>query len=286
MEAAFRDSVQEERERGRTVLLSSHILSEVEALCDRVTIIRAGATVETGTLTRLRHLTRTSITAELATRPDLDQLAGLHAVTIEPGPEQVTELHCEVDTGQLDELLRRLVAAGVRNLVSRPARTLRGAVPPALRRRRRPLEAAGAAVIASAARPGRADRARPDAGRLAGVGELTRLALRRDRSCCGLGLRAGRLAGRGRLQPARALSRRPPGATPWWPASRATRRCRFCTGTSRQFAGRADGVAVRLQHAGRRADGASSWSSGTPAPTSRPAASSWSGRPRSAVARP
>jgi ABC-2 type transport system ATP-binding protein len=120
MEAAFRDSVQEERERGRTVLLSSHILSEVEALCDRVTIIRAGATVETGTLTQLRHLTRTSITAELAARPDLDQLAGLHGVTIEPGPDRVTELHCEVDAGQLDELLRRLVAAGVRNLVSRP----------------------------------------------------------------------------------------------------------------------------------------------------------------------
>jgi polyether ionophore transport system ATP-binding protein len=120
MEAAFRDSVQDERERGRTVLLSSHILSEVEALCDRVTIIRAGATVETGTLAQLRHLTRTSITAELAARPDLDRLAGLHGVTIEPGPDQVTRVHCEVDAGHLDELLQRLVAAGVRNLVSRP----------------------------------------------------------------------------------------------------------------------------------------------------------------------
>src|ERR1700727_2718866 len=120
MEAAFRDSGREERERGRTVLLSSHILSEVEALCDRVTIIRAGVTVETGTLAQLRHLTRTSITAELAARPDLDRLAGLRGVTIEPGPDQVTQLHCEVDTGHLDALLGRLVAAGVRNLVSRP----------------------------------------------------------------------------------------------------------------------------------------------------------------------
>jgi ABC-2 type transport system ATP-binding protein len=120
MEAAFRESVQDERERGRTILLSSHILSEVEALCDRVTIIRAGVTVETGTLAQLRHLTRTSITAELAGRPDLDQLTGLHGVAIEPGPEQVTRLHCEVDAGHLDELLRQLVAAGVRNLVSRP----------------------------------------------------------------------------------------------------------------------------------------------------------------------
>ena len=51
--------------RGRTVLLSSHILSEVEALCDRVSIIRRGPHVETGTLAELRHLTRTSITAEL-----------------------------------------------------------------------------------------------------------------------------------------------------------------------------------------------------------------------------
>ena len=120
MESVFRDCVQDERQRGRTVLLSSHILSEVEALCDRVTIIRAGARVETGTLAQLRHLTRTSITADLAARPDLDRLAGLHGVTIEPGPEQVTRVRCEVDAGQLDELLRRLVAAGVRNLVSRP----------------------------------------------------------------------------------------------------------------------------------------------------------------------
>jgi ABC-2 type transport system ATP-binding protein len=120
MEAVFRDCVQDERDRGRTVLLSSHILSEVEALCDRVTIIRAGATVESGTLAQLRHLTRTSITAELAARPDLGGLAGLHDVTVEPGPDQVTRLHCEVDASQLDELLRALVAAGVRSLVSRP----------------------------------------------------------------------------------------------------------------------------------------------------------------------
>ena len=66
MDAVFRECIEEERERGRTVLLSSHILAEVEALCDRVTIIRAGRTVESGTLADLRHLTRTSISAELA----------------------------------------------------------------------------------------------------------------------------------------------------------------------------------------------------------------------------
>jgi ABC-2 type transport system ATP-binding protein len=120
MEAVFRDCVRQERDRGRTVLLSSHILSEVEALCDRVTIIRAGVTVESGTLAQLRHLTRTSITAELAARPALGGLAGLHDVLITPGPGLITRLHCEVDASQLDELLRALVAAGVRSLVSRP----------------------------------------------------------------------------------------------------------------------------------------------------------------------
>jgi len=77
MEAAFRQVIAEERHRGRTVLLSSHILAEVEALADRVSIIRAGRIVESGTLAELRHLTRTSITAELAGPPDgLSGLAG------------------------------------------------------------------------------------------------------------------------------------------------------------------------------------------------------------------
>ena len=69
MEAVFQDFINADRDRGRTVLLSSHILSEVEALCDRVSIIRAGTVVETGTLAQFRHLTRTSIAAELSTVP-------------------------------------------------------------------------------------------------------------------------------------------------------------------------------------------------------------------------
>ena len=64
MEAVFQACIQEVREQGRTVLLSSHILAEVEALCDRVSIIRAGRTVESGTLDSLRQLTRTAVTAE------------------------------------------------------------------------------------------------------------------------------------------------------------------------------------------------------------------------------
>src|SRR6201989_2548030 len=112
MEAAFRACIEEERERGRTVLLSSHILSEVEALCDRVTIIRTGRTVETGTLAGMRHLTRTSVEAELERAPDL-QLAGVHALQVDG-----TRIRAEVDTAQLQAVLERLTAAGVKSLVS------------------------------------------------------------------------------------------------------------------------------------------------------------------------
>ncbi len=121
MEAVFRQCAEEERSRGRTMLLSSHILSEVEALCDRVTIIRAGRTVETGTLTELRHLTRTSIAAELAALPaGLDQLAGVHDLVVDQGQDGGSRARCEVDSDQLDSLLRLLVVAGVRTLVSQP----------------------------------------------------------------------------------------------------------------------------------------------------------------------
>ncbi|KJK56500.1 ABC transporter ATP-binding protein [Saccharothrix sp. ST-888] len=116
MEEVFRACVAEERERGRTVLLSSHILSEVEALCDRVSIIREGRTVETGTLAELRHLTRTSIEAELASEPDgLAGLPGVYDLEI-----RGNRVRCQVATGQLDPLLARFTAAGVRSLVSRP----------------------------------------------------------------------------------------------------------------------------------------------------------------------
>ncbi len=116
MEAVFRDCITEERHNGRTVLLSSHILAEVEALCDRVSIIRKGHTVETGTLAELRHLTRTSISAELARPPSgLAELPGVHDLDIHG-----TRVRCQVDSDKLDEVLRRLVAAGVRTLVSQP----------------------------------------------------------------------------------------------------------------------------------------------------------------------
>ncbi|MFA1544965.1 ABC transporter ATP-binding protein [Actinomadura chokoriensis] len=115
MEEVFQECVREERRAGRTVLLSSHILSEVEALCDRVTIIRGGVAVESGTLDELRHLTRTSIHAELAAPPDGIPLPGAHDVHIDG-----TTIKFEVDTPQLDTVLRVLTEVGVRSLVSRP----------------------------------------------------------------------------------------------------------------------------------------------------------------------
>ena len=116
MEARFREVIADERHRGRTVLLSSHILAEAEALCDRVSIVRAGRTVESGTLAELRHLTRTSIAAELAGPPDgLTGLPGLHDLQVDG-----TRVRCQVDADRLDEVLRHLSAAGVRSLTSQP----------------------------------------------------------------------------------------------------------------------------------------------------------------------
>ncbi|CAL9460144.1 ABC transporter ATP-binding protein [Streptomyces sp. enrichment culture] len=116
MEGVFQSCVREERDRGRTVLLSSHILSEVESLCDRVSIIRKGRTVESGSLAELRHLTRTSVEAELAAPPDgLAQLPGVHDVRVDG-----SRVRLQVDTDRLDGVLRCLTGAGVRSLTSAP----------------------------------------------------------------------------------------------------------------------------------------------------------------------
>jgi ABC-2 type transport system ATP-binding protein len=116
MESVFRDCVNEFRSEGHTVLLSSHILAEVEHLCERVSIIRAGQCVETGTLADLRHLTRTSITADLVNVPlELGSLPGVHDVAVENH-----RVHLEVDTTQLDAVLDALQEGGVRSLLSQP----------------------------------------------------------------------------------------------------------------------------------------------------------------------
>ncbi|AFU01530.1 ABC transporter ATP-binding protein [Nocardia brasiliensis] len=116
MEQVFRECVQEAKDRGTTVLLSSHILSEVEVLCDRVTIIRSGRTVESGTLSQMRHLSRTSITAELVGDPgDLDRLPGVGDIQWDG-----KTLRCQVDGEHLGELIRVLGDTGVRSLTSAP----------------------------------------------------------------------------------------------------------------------------------------------------------------------
>jgi ABC-2 type transport system ATP-binding protein len=115
MEEAFRECINAERHDGRTVLLSSHILAEAEALADRVTIIRAGRTVETGTLAELRHLTRTTIDAELDGPVSLDGLSGVHDAVLAG-----SRLRCEVDNAALTDVLRRLTATGLHTLTCRP----------------------------------------------------------------------------------------------------------------------------------------------------------------------
>ncbi len=116
MEAVFQACIQEVREQGRTVLLSSHILAEVEALCDRVSIIRAGRVVESGTLAELRHLRRTSVAAELAGPPNgLADLPGVHNLAV-----RGSRVQFEVDTDRLDAAMSALTASGLRSLVAQP----------------------------------------------------------------------------------------------------------------------------------------------------------------------
>jgi ABC-2 type transport system ATP-binding protein len=116
MEQVFNECVAEHTARGATVLLSSHILSEVERLAERVTIIRAGRAVETGTLESMRHLHRYRIEAVVVgTVPDLGGMPGVHDVA-----EDGQRVTCTVDPEGLTEVLRALTAAGVRELTSSP----------------------------------------------------------------------------------------------------------------------------------------------------------------------
>jgi ABC-2 type transport system ATP-binding protein len=116
MEAVFQDCIREVKAEGRTVLLSSHILAEVEALCDRVSIIRAGRTEQSGTLHELRGLTRTTIIAEVTrSAAGLGALPGVHGLVIEGD-----RVRFDVDTVHLDEAVRRLSELEVRSLESHP----------------------------------------------------------------------------------------------------------------------------------------------------------------------
>jgi ABC-2 type transport system ATP-binding protein len=116
MEAVFQDCIREVRDEGRTVLLSSHILAQVEALCDGVTIIRTGRTEQSGTLQQLRGMSRTSITAEVAHPVDgLAGLPGIHGLEIDGN-----RIRFDVDTVHLQDVVLRLGDLGVRSLVSHP----------------------------------------------------------------------------------------------------------------------------------------------------------------------
>ena len=116
MEAQFREYINEVRGDGRTVLLSSHTLSEVEALCDRVTIIREGVVVESGTMAQLRHLALTAVSADLTNVPDgLADLPGVHDVVV-----QGHRISASVEANGMPALMAALSAGGVTALTSAP----------------------------------------------------------------------------------------------------------------------------------------------------------------------
>jgi len=116
MESVFQQYVDDFRDQGGTVLLSSHILAEVERLCDRVSIVREGRVVESGTLAELRHLTRTSIHAELAApAAGLDGMPGVHGLVAEGA-----RVDFEVDTDRLNDVLALMASVGILTLTSQP----------------------------------------------------------------------------------------------------------------------------------------------------------------------
>ncbi|SDC20416.1 ABC-2 type transport system ATP-binding protein [Pelagirhabdus alkalitolerans] len=116
MERVFQECVFEARDRGCSVLLSSHILSEVERLCDRVAIIRDGEIIESGSLKDLRHLTRVQLLVETKKEiPDLANQTGVYDLAEENGTYRF-----QVDTDQLDVLIRYVSEFGVIKLESAP----------------------------------------------------------------------------------------------------------------------------------------------------------------------
>ena len=116
MEVVFQECIREVRERGTTVLLSSHILAQVEVLADRISIIRQGRIVESGTLRDLRHMTRTTIVA--TTRRSAGPLAGtpgVHGLTEEDG-----QVRLEVDGDRVEPVLQELATLGVTSIAAHP----------------------------------------------------------------------------------------------------------------------------------------------------------------------
>ena len=116
MEAAFTESIREMKAAGKSVLLSSHIFAEVERLADTVTIIREGATVESGTIAQMRHLTRTEVTVVLDGSPDsLSALPGVHDFVADEG-----RVAFSVDDAAMPAVLAAVAALGPRSFVANP----------------------------------------------------------------------------------------------------------------------------------------------------------------------
>jgi ABC-2 type transport system ATP-binding protein len=115
MEAEFQEVVREEVARGRTILLSSHILAEAESLCDRISIIRAGRTVASGTLAELRGLTRSTVVVRLHRPEAAMSVPGLEVVTTADG-----EITAEVDSAHLSDVMATLAGYGIESLVVHP----------------------------------------------------------------------------------------------------------------------------------------------------------------------
>lgn len=116
LEIVFQEEIRKLKDAGKTILLSSHILAEVEALCDRVTIIREGVVVESGTLDELRHLTRTTVKAAVKNSPEtLKEQAGIHDLKIDG-----KRVEFEVEPKHLNETLNKLTKLGVASITSHP----------------------------------------------------------------------------------------------------------------------------------------------------------------------
>ncbi|MCR1971853.1 MULTISPECIES: ABC transporter ATP-binding protein [Clostridium] len=115
MEQVFQECVFEVKKQGKTVFLSSHILAEVEALCDRVGIIRQGKIVESGTLEELRHLTRTTVTVELGKATNLNELQGIYDVS-----KKEEKWRFSVDTNAMETVMNALSPMGIKSLTAEP----------------------------------------------------------------------------------------------------------------------------------------------------------------------
>ena len=114
MEQVFRACIREAHDRGQTVLLSTHILSEVEAVCDRVAMLRAGRIIESGRLDVLRGLAAVHVQAQLdGPPPDLSHVNGLSNLSVDG-----STIECDV-VGSMEPLLTALTAAGVQRMTTR-----------------------------------------------------------------------------------------------------------------------------------------------------------------------